>query len=215
MPVDVVVIDDQTIFRELVVALLEADSKWTVTGQFETGREGIKFCLDTRPKVVVLDVILPDMSGLDVLKSLRAHLRRTHVMVVTAHARHAVVQDAVSLGANAILSKAAPLSEFRLALDRVAAGGTYYCSHCSQVLRENALQPPKANDLTGRQREILQRVARGRSTKDIASELGLSPRTVSNHRLQIMQRLGLHDIASLTRYAVERGLVEPAAGGSG
>ena len=211
---DVVVIDDQTIFRELLVALLEAEPRWSVTGQFENGRAGIEFCLKTRPKVVVLDVILPDMSGLDVLRELRLRLPRLHVLVVTAHARHAVVQDAVSLGANAIVSKAAPLSELRLALERVAIGGTYYCAHCSQVLRENALEPPKANDLTARQREILQRVARGRSTKEIAVELGLSAKTVSNHRLQIRQRLGLHDVASLTRYAVEQGLVEPAAGGN-
>lgn len=205
---ELVLIDDQTVFRELLVDLLAANSRYRVVGHHASGQAGLEHCLRVRPALVILDVVLPDMNGLDVLERLRARVPRTRVVVITAHDQPAIVHRALRLGAHGVVMKGAPLRELIEALDRVAAGHTYYCSRSSEIVRRVAIDPPTAEGLTPRHREILIRVASGLSTKEIASDLGVSAKTVSNHRHELMRRLGLHDVASLTRYAVQQGLVE-------
>jgi DNA-binding NarL/FixJ family response regulator len=129
--------------------------------------------------------------------------------MVTAHERPALVQDAVRLGARGFVTKGTPLRELREGIRRVAEHGTYFCSVTSAILAKNLKSPPPEAELSPRQRQIVQLVARGLSSKEIAGELSISVKTVANHRLQIRERLELHDIASITRYAIERGLVEP------
>lgn len=213
---EVILIDDQTVLRELLVEVLRNNPRYVVLGDHESGRQGLEHCLKVRPQLVVLDVVLPDISGLDVLRRLRDELPNTRVVVITAHDKLEIVQQALDLGAHGLVMKGAPLHELLEALDRVASGRTYYCSQTAQRIRELALSPRAATSpLTPRQREILIRVASGQSTKHIAEALGLSAKTVSNHRQELMRRLGLHDVASLTRYAVERGLVEARAADKG
>lgn len=210
LPITVVVIDDQTIFREMLVEILRTESRFRVLGQYGTGAEGLERCLALRPNVVTLDLVLPDMSGLDVLRSLRKRLPRTRVVVVTAHERAPIIQQAAELGAHGIVTKGAPLRELRDGIERVANGGVFRCAATSEVLRALTTRSPGPMELSPRQRQIVQLVASGLTTKEIAEKLKLSTKTVSNHRSQLMQRLGLRDVASLTRYAIAQGLVESA-----
>ena len=208
-PVGVMIVEDQTIFRELLAEVLAAEGGYTILGQFSEGMAAIEACPRLNPDVVILDAVLPDINGLDVLARLLAARPSLSVMLVTAHERPALVQDAVRLGAKGFVTKGTPLKELREGVRRVAEHGTYFCSVTSAILADNLKSPPAEAELSPRQRQIVQLVARGLSSKEIADELSISVKTVANHRLQIRERLDLHDIASITRYAIERGLVEP------
>lgn len=208
--VGVVLVEDQTIFRELLAEVLSAEGGYTILGQFSEGLAAIEACSSRlAPDLVILDAVLPDLNGLDVLARLLALRPSISVMMVTAHERPALVQDAVRLGARGFVTKGTPLRELRDGIRRVAERGTYFCSVTSAILAQNLKSPPSEAELSPRQRQIVQLVARGLSSKEIADELSISVKTVANHRLQIRERLELHDIASITRYAIERGLVEP------
>jgi DNA-binding NarL/FixJ family response regulator len=202
------VVEDQTTFRELLVELLEGQG-YAVEG-CATAREASQ-CLERGSfDLVLLDLILPDGHGLELLAAHGiARGRGPRVLVLTGHARPAVVKDVLERGVHGVVTKGAPLSELREAIERVAAGGVYYSSETSQLLREAAVQPERDEQLTVRQREILRHVALGQSTKEIAGALGLSEKTVSNHRARIMERIGVHDVAGLTRHAIALGLVDP------
>jgi DNA-binding NarL/FixJ family response regulator len=205
----VVIVEDQTIFRELLAEVLSAEGGYRILGQFSEGTAAIEACNTLKPDLVILDAMLPDLNGLDVLARLLAQRPGTAVVMVTAHERPALVQDAVRLGAKGFVTKGTPLRELREGIRRVAERGTYFCSVTSAILADNLKSPPSEAELSPRQRQIVQLVARGLSSKEIADELSISVKTVANHRLQIRERLKLHDIASNTRYAIERGLVEP------
>lgn len=208
----VVIVEDQTIFRELLAEVLEADPRMSIVAQFSDGREALRGCQELNPDLVILDVVLPDISGLDVLNRLLAWRRNLPVVMVTAHARPALVRDSVKAGARGFVTKSTPLSELRTAVERALAGGRYFCSVTSPILAEALNEPGLDDELTPRQREIVQLIARGLSSKEIAVQLSISHKTVANHRLQIREKLGLTDIASLTRYAIEKGWVEPTLG---
>lgn len=205
----VVIVEDQTIFRELLAEVLGAEGGYAILGQFSTGQAAIDGCARLGPDLVILDAVLPDMSGLDVLAALSDTRPGVPVLMVTAHERPALVNDAIRLGARGFVTKGTPLRELREGIRRVAERGTYFCSVTSDILAKNLQSPPKDNELSPRQRQIVQLVARGLSSKEIAEELSISAKTVANHRLQIRERLQLHDVASITRYAIEQGLVEP------
>jgi DNA-binding NarL/FixJ family response regulator len=158
---------------------------------------------------VILDAVLPDVSGLDVLADLVAERPGVRALMVTAHARPELVREALARGARGFVTKGTPLAELREGVARVLGGGRYFCSVTSQLLSEALASPAALGRLTRRQREIVQRVASGQSSKQIAGELGISLKTVANHRLQIRERLGMSDVASWTRYAIEHGLIEP------
>lgn len=206
----VAIVEDQTIFRELLAAVLEAEQRCSIVAQYSEGREALEGCPQVSPDLVILDAMLPDISGLDVLAALLRWRSNLPVIMVTAHARPALVRQAIQGGARGFVTKGTPLSELRTAVDRVLGGGRYFCSVTSPLLADALRDPEADGQLTARQREILQLVARGQSSKEIAQTLGISLKTVANHRLQIREKLKLGDIASLTRYAIEHGLVEPS-----
>lgn len=203
--------EDQTIFRELLAALLRADGRYEVCAELATGQDVLPTCQRVLPDLVILDAVLPDQSGVDVLASLLAWQTRLKVLMVTGHARPALVQQAVTLGARGFVTKATPLAELRQAVDRVLAGQRHLCPETSTLLADAVQQRTLSTELTDRQKEIVRMVAQGQSSKQIARNLGIAEKTVNNHRLQIRERLKLHDVASLTRYAIEQGFIEPKA----
>jgi DNA-binding NarL/FixJ family response regulator len=211
-PTRVVIVEDQTIFRELLAEVLRADARMSIVAQYSEGREALERCPEVNPDLVILDVVLPDISGLDVLNGLLAWKRNLPVVMVTAHPRPASVRDAVRAGARAFVTKSTPLSELRTAVERALSGGRYFCSVTGPILADALKEPNRDDDLTPRQREVVQLIARGMSSKEIADQLSISHKTVANHRLQIREKLGLTDIASLTRYAIDKGWIEPTLG---
>lgn len=202
------IVEDQTTLRELLCELVSEEARYEVASS-ASGAEAKAWLAKGRFDLVLLDLVLPDMHGFDLLPQLAAAGSR--VVVLTAQARPAVVKDALARGVHAVVTKGAPLRELREAIDRVSNGGVYYSSETSRLLHEAAVNPERDEQLTERQREVLRGVASGLSTKEIAARLSISEKTVTNHRARIMERLGLHDVASLTRYAVSLGLVDPGA----
>ena len=176
-----------------------------------SGSAAVSAAREYRPDLVVLDVMLPDMNGVDVLRKLVSQRPHLNVLMMTAYEKPAVVHDALKAGAKGVVMKGTPLRELKEAIDRVARGGTFFCPASSELLRRTMESPQKEVELSPREREILQLVASGFSTKEIARKLKLSAKTVANHRLHIRNKLDLHDVASVTRYAMDRGLIEPKA----
>lgn len=202
------IIEDQTTLRELLGELLSGTGDYAVVS-CATGSEARAALQSKVFDLVLLDLVLPDAHGLELLSELRSLPGRARVIVLTAHARPALVREAMTLGAHAVITKGAPLRELREAIERVGGGGFYYCSETSRLLQEAVAVPERAEPLTDRQRQILRAVASGMSTKEIASAFSLSEKTVANHRSRIMDRLGVRDVAGLTRYAMSLGLIEP------
>lgn len=201
----ILLVEDQTIFREMLAALLVVRGHEIVAqlDRSEVARDAI---VEKQPDLVVVDVVLPDGNGLDLARWIRETQPRTKVMVVTAQEKSSIVADALRIRVHGIVMKNASLDELQVAVERVTQGGVYYCACSSQWVRESALLPG-SDALTPREREIVQMVARGQSTKEIATRLGLSPKTVSNHRFKIARKLGLDDVAGFTRYAIGQGWV--------
>ncbi len=206
--VRVALIDDQTIFREMLQEILVLRSRCTVVGQFPSGTLALDRIPTLDADIVILDLILPDIHGLDVLRELKRLGRPPRVLVVTACEQPTVIHDALVAGANGIVTKGAPLHELRLAVERVGDNATYFCEASSELLRHGArAKAGHRPTLTRRERVVLQRVASGSTSKEIASDLGVTEKTVHNHRHNIRRKLGIETTAGLIRFAVTQGLI--------
>lgn len=207
----VAIVEDQTIFRQILAEVLRSSKRINVVGEYGSAAEALPHLISAPHELVLLDAILPDMRGLELLAHLQEKKPRIPVILVTAHARPALVQEALASGVKGIVAKSAPFHELTTSVDRVLAGGRSFCSVTTSMLAEVLENPTLGEELTPRQAKIVELVARGLSSKEIADALGISDKTVQNHRLQIREKLNIHDVAGLTRYAIERGLIEPRA----
>jgi DNA-binding NarL/FixJ family response regulator len=202
------VLEDQTILREMLVELLETDGRFASISSCGSAVEAKAKAAAEAIDLAVLDLMLPDGHGLDVLAEIRRTRPRCRSIVLTSQDRPEVVHAAVKTGARGVVMKGAPLKELREAVDRVLGGGVHYCPASAALLHDSLGGQSREEPLSSRERQVLQRVASGASTKEIASHLGIREKTVSNHRAAIMRKLDIHDIAGLTRYALRQGLVE-------
>jgi DNA-binding NarL/FixJ family response regulator len=208
-----VIVEDQTAVREMMAEILSLDGNYDLVGQCGNGQEGLRMCLELRPDLVILDAKLPGLNGVELLRRLIKRLPSLRVLVFSGHENPVVVREMLEAGARGFVEKTAGFQEFKRGLATIAAGGTYFGPAASGVLRSVVAhpRPGRAPDvLTGREREILQLVAEGNTTRAIAARLGLSAKTVDNHRTNLMRKLDIHDVASLTRHALDRGLLDDA-----
>lgn len=206
----VVIADDHTIVRQGLRSLLSAAGGFSVVGEAADGREALAVVERLQPEVLLLDLSMPGLNGVEALRRVKEVSPRTRVLVLSMHAGQDYVRPAVRAGAAGYLVKGAGLDRLLEALQAVASGGTFYGPEAQAVLAATA--PGRAVEdslelLTGREREVLQLVAEGKSNRDIGELLGISPKTADAHRTNIMRKLDLHDAQALTRYAVGRGLV--------
>ena len=210
-----VIIEDQTAIREMLAEILGMDSSFKIVGEAGDGQSAYQLCLETRPDVIILDAKLPGLNGVDLLRRLNKVLTNARVLVFSGHENPVLVREMLEAGAHGFVEKTAGLFEFKKGLETVANGGTYFGPAVAALLR-NVVANPSASAssdfLTDREREILQLVAESCSTKEIAAKLNISVKTVDNHRTNLMRKLNLHDVASLTRYALEIGLIEQKRG---
>jgi len=207
-----VLIEDQTAIREMLVEILRLDNNYQLVGEAGDGQAALQLCLDTKPDIVVLDAKLPGLNGVEILRRLSKRLPNMRVLVFSGHENPVLVKEMIESGAHGFVEKTAGLFEFKKGLETVASGGTYFGPAVASLLRNVVANPGSSNTpdfLTDREREILQLIAESHSTKDIAAKLGISMKTVDNHRTNLMRKLNLHDVASLTRYAVDIGLIQP------
>jgi DNA-binding NarL/FixJ family response regulator len=206
MPARLVIFEDVIVVRDMLVEVFRSDAAYDVVGAFDDGAEGLEESLRLAPDVALVDYVLPGLDGLSVARRLMAALPAVKVVLVTAHDRDEVLLEAVSLGVHGVVTKGSPLLTLKEAVAQVLTTGTYYCPTTAGVL-QRARDRTRVDPLTAREREVVALIAAGMSTKQVAHHLRLSEKTVTNHRSSLMKKLDVHDVATLTRYAVERGLV--------
>lgn len=210
----VVIVEDQTAVREMIAQIVRADPDFEVAAECGDGQTACDVCLQHKPDFVILDVMLPGLNGAEVLRRFSRHLPKCRVLVFSGYQDSALLRELLEAGAHGFIGKAAPLTELQKGIQIVAGGGSYFSPEVAQILREAMTNPsgsgnPAIQRLTAREREILQLIAESHSTKEIAAKLKISVKTAENHRTNLMKKLDLHDIASLTRFAIEYGLIEP------
>ena len=201
----VLIVDDHAAVRHMLAAVLTRETGYDVVGEAGTGLRALEMCGRLTPDVVVLDLVLPELCGLQVLRRLREDKARSRVLIFSGTANQALIVQALKCHPHGFVEKSDTLQTFWEALRAVAAGGIYLSPYASALLGD--ARSDDSLDLTRREQEILQLVAESRSSKEIAARLGIALKTVENHRAHLMAKLHLHDIAALTRYAVRNGLV--------
>ena len=210
--ITVLLADDHNLVRAGLRALLLNYDGVRVVGEASDGRMAVELVERHNPDIALMDLSMPDMNGIEATRRISQTHNRTKVIVLSMHANEEYVLEALRAGASAYLLKEAAPRELELAIDAVTKGQRFLSPAISKNVIEDYLARTRGGNtpietLTPRQREIIQLIAEGRSTKEIAHLLSISVKTVETHRAQVMQRLGIHDIAGLVRYAVRKGWV--------
>jgi len=211
----IIVIEDQTILRDLICQLVEGYSNMEVVAHSGDGNEGYELCLEHLPDLVILDIMLPNLNGSEVLRRLRAKNPKINILIFSAAASNSMVNRLLKSGVTGYIEKDAGLDELEKAINLVVAGRSYFSPRVVEAMRElmvNGGQDDSVETLTAREREIIQLIAESFSNKEIAAKLGMSVRTADTHRTNIMKKLDLHDVAALTRWAIVNKLVDPFVG---
>jgi DNA-binding NarL/FixJ family response regulator len=210
-PIRVVLADDHALVRAGMRSLLNGMSRVEVVGEAASGEEALELAARERPDVVLMDIAMKGITGLEAAARMREHHPQVRVVILSMHAGEEYVLQALRAGAVGYLLKDAATGELELALRSVMRGESWFSPAVSRQVVEGYVQrvggESPADVLTARQREVLRLVAGGKSTKEIAYDLNLSVKTVETHRAQIMERLGIRDVAGLVRYALRTGLV--------
>jgi DNA-binding NarL/FixJ family response regulator len=204
----VVLADDHDLVRSGIKALLSTIPGVQVIAEARDGRELVSLVEGLLPDVAITDISMPGMDGIAAISEIHSRHPEVRILVLSMYDTVDFVKRAVANGACGYLMKDAPPFELEQALHSVVTTGSYYSSAIAQRLLQPS-EPTASDELTERQIEILTLIAQGKASKEIAFELGLSPKTVDVHRARIMERLRLGDIASLTLYAVRKGLIKP------
>lgn len=209
----ILLVDDHALVRAGMKSLLREIEGVEVVAEASDGAEALRLAERERPDVVLMDIAMKGMNGLEAAARLREQRPEAKIIILSMHTSEEYVLLALRAGAAAYLIKDSATAELALALQSVMRGETYLSPAISRQVVEGYVQRvgagAVADPLTPRQREVLKRIAEGRSTKEIAYELALSVKTVETHRAQIMERLGIRDVAGLVRYAMRTGLVPP------
>lgn len=210
----VLVADDHTIIRSGLRLLLERHSGFEVVGEAADGRQTLELAESLRPDVVVLDIAMPNLNGIEAAKQIAAKLPKVSVIVLSMHSDESYVLRALKAGARGYLLKDSAESDIINAIRAVSQGKAYFSPEISRMLMDDYvrnLQQRGVDDsydlLTAREREILQLLAEGKTNKEISAILNLSPHTVETHRGNMLQKLNLHSLPELILYAVRKGVI--------
>jgi DNA-binding NarL/FixJ family response regulator len=212
-PIRVLVADDHMIVRTGIRHVLESEPGFEVVGEAANGSEAISLAAALQPDVVVLDISMPDESGLEIAARLGSGSTGPRVLILSMHNNAEYVLESVRAGAHGYLLKDTAATELRTAVRAVCRGESYFsppvASRLSAAVRgEHGSHPAALEQLTGREREVLLGIARGRTNKEIAAELGISHRTVETHRESLMRKLQIRTVAELTRFSLGAGIIE-------
>lgn len=214
MPViRILIADDHTLVRESLVGLLQAEGDVQVVAQAADGIETIEKALAVRPDVVVADLSMPRLGGIEVVRRLREALPDTRVLVLTMHQEDEYVLQAVRAGASGYLVKDSAAAELLAAVRSLHAGRGHFGPQAARTLAQQLQHPERAFDdpygrLTAREREVFHLIAEGHTTKEVARNLGISVKTAENHRTRVLDKVGVRNTAELVRYALRKGLLD-------
>lgn len=211
----IVIAEDHTILREGLRSLLSSHPEFETVGEAEDGREAIRCVEKFKPDLVLTDLSMPRMNGLDAIKEIKRRNPKTKVLVLTVHKAEEYILSTFKAGADGYLLKDSTHAELVLAVRKVLSGKHYISPEVSEKVIEGYLEGRKTlkvqtsfETLTSREREILKLIAEGYKNKEIADDLCISPKTVEKHRANLMEKLNLHNVQALTAFAIEKGLVE-------
>lgn len=212
MTVKILIADDHKILREGLKSLLEKQPEFAVVAEAQDGLSAISAAKKHKPDIAILDIGMPDLNGIEVTRRIRSEMAETRVIALSMHADRRFVMGILEAGANGYLLKDSAFAELITAVTAVAKGKMYLSPSIAETVVKNSLEKLDRKDegssvlLSGREREVLQMIAEGKSTKEIALKLFVSTKTVETHRKQIMDKLNIRTVAGLTKYAIREGL---------
>ena len=210
------VADDHEIVRRGLRSLLEAQPGWQVTAEASDGHEAVEKAKEARPDVVVLDIGMPSLNGLEAARQMLKNDSRAKILILTMHESDPLIRDVLDAGARGYVLKTDASRDLVTAVNAIRSNKTFFTAKVAQMVLDGYLDPkptkpqeesPKTR-LTARQREIVQLLAEGKSSKEVAVQLGLSVKTAETHRANIMRRLDCHSVSELVRYAVRNNIIE-------
>jgi DNA-binding NarL/FixJ family response regulator len=210
MTTTILLIDDHTIVRQGVRALLERGG-FEVVGEAADGREGLRLAEKLGPDVALVDLAMPTLNGIDTCREMRRASARTKTILLSMHREDRYILEALRAGIRGCVLKTQVASDLGQAIQEVMHGGIYLSPGVSRAVVEAYLAKTElpADPLSPRERQVLQLVAEGKTTKEIAAFLGISVKTAESHRVRLMGRLDIHDTAGLVRYAIRQGVIQP------
>jgi DNA-binding NarL/FixJ family response regulator len=214
--ITVLLVEDHMVVREGFRKLLEMDDDFEVVGEAQTGRDAVAMVRKLRPAVVLMDIAMPQLNGLEATRQILKAIPATKVLMLSAHSDDAYIKDATDAGARGFLLKQTSAHVLAEAIREVQKGNTFFSPSVARRLNKRDLKSPdrdgvsKARNtrLTSREMEVLQLIAEGKANKQTAAELGIGVKTVEKHREHLMEKLDIHDTAGLTRYAISAGIIE-------
>ena len=213
--ITVLLAEDHHIVREGFRSLLEHERDIEVIGEAETGRQAVQLTRKLRPAVVVIDIAMPRLNGLEATRQIRKLFPDTRVLILSAHSDDAYVEQVTELGAAGFLLKQTSSHVLATAIREVQKGNTFFSPSISRRVQERSRKSAdrgaskkSSNRLSSREVEVLQLIAEGKPNKQVAAELGVTFKTVDKHRQHLMSKLDIHDVAGLTRYAIAEGIIE-------
>lgn len=214
----ILIADDHEIVRRGLKSILAAQADWEVVGEALTGREAVELARDRRPDIVIMDIGMPDLNGLEATRQILKEFPGIEVLILTMHESEQLIREVLDTGARGYVLKSDASRELVAAVDALGKHKTYFTNKVNEMVLTGYLRGgPKRDEpddaprlrLTAREREIVQLLAEGKSNKEVAAALNISVKTAETHRARIMAKLGFRSIGELVRYAVRNGIVEP------
>lgn len=211
----ILIADDHEVARQGIRSLLEDHVGWQVCCEAKDGREAVDFATNLKPDVFLLDIGMPNLNGLDAARQILATDPDARILILTVHDSEQVVREVLAAGARGFLLKSDAGRDLVAAVEALQHRRTFFTSRVAQMMLDGYLRPHETNGdpnqcvvLTPREREVIQLVAEGKTTKEVATALSLSVKTAETHRTNLMRKLDLHSVAALTLYAVRNGIVQ-------
>ena len=210
MPTRIVLADDHVLVRQGLKSLLEREN-FQVMAEASDGQEAVRLIEMHQPDIAILDISMPTLNGIDAARGLSRSAPKTKVILLTQHEEEQYIHEALEAGVKGYVLKNQVANDLIQAIRQVGRGEFYLSPGISRAVMEAYRNKSErlADPLTPRERQVLQLIAEGKSTKDTATVLGISVKTAESHRMRLMQKLDIHETASLVRYAVRRGLIQP------
>lgn len=213
----ILVVDDHDVVRRGLKSVLQAHPGWEICGEAANGREGVTKAESLKADVVVMDISMPDMNGLEAARQIRKVCPKTEIVMLSVHFSDQLVREIVDAGAKGYILKSDAERDLVVAVEAVANHKSYFTTQASEMVmdgfrRQGAAPEPQdllRDRLTTREREIVQLLAEGSSSKQVATALGISTKTAETHRANIMRKLDIHSVSELVRYAVRNQIIEP------